>query len=170
MILPFSTVINGKPTYFVEKIWHSILFLNKVDVADYQNYSKEYQQKFNQKWDKLETPTPKKHTIREDSKHRWKPGSMIDFFINSRTKDMFRFAPRVPVVCVQNIEIKEFECSTLCNKKTKLIKIFVDGKILAINKMIELAENDGFENVVEFLNYFPIGFKGKIIHWTNLKY
>ena len=36
--------------------------------------------------------------------------------------------------------------------------------------MEKLAYNDGFESVEAFFNYFCKDFKGKIIHWTNLRY
>lgn len=33
-----------------------------------------------------------------------------------------------------------------------------------------LAKNDGFSGVKEFFEWFSEDFKGKIIHWTDLKY
>jgi hypothetical protein len=114
--------------------------------------------------------TPKRHTIREDKKDRWKAGMIIDFFINTRTKDMFRFAPRVPVLSIQDFEIIY---------KTAKVEIYIDDKLYSTycqrekkydNKMLVLAQNDGFDTVEEFLQFFNKDFKGKLIHWTNLNY
>ena len=157
MILPFSTQINGKQTYFVQKIWaslkHKYLLKQFVELTPLNAVAT---------FEISKSLKPKIHTIREDKSNRWKPGTMIDFFINTRKKDMFRFAPRVPVMSLQYIEFKEID--------TENYIILVDGKVLTINKIKELAQNDGFDNVKDFLNYFPTDFKGKIIHWTTLKY
>ena len=108
MILPFSTQLNGKPTYFPEKILTG-LFNNKIITEE------EIQDRFELSilvrkgefyeicFDKAQLHKPKLHTIREDKTDRWKPGVMIDFFINTRQPNMFRFAPRIPVVSVQRI-------------------------------------------------------------------
>lgn len=175
MILPFSTQLNGKPTYFVERIHKGIranYMLAPVDPSVHYppNYNFVAKDKLPQKI----------HTIREDKKNRWKVGTNIDFFINCRQKDMFRFAPVVPVVSIQEVEIKYF----LSGKK-KQITIFIDQKkyvcidytfgvnVTDFDKqkiMLEFAKNDGFDSVEEFFKYFNEDFKGKIIHWTDFKY
>ena len=113
---------------------------------------------------------PKLHTIRDDSKNRWKAGTKIDFFINCRKADMTRFAPILPVVSIQDIMITR-------NKHGKTM-VFIDGKIFYMQdwsveqkyKMLHFAHNDGFDTTEEFFEYFNTDFNGKIIHWTNLKY
>lgn len=120
--------------------------------------------------------TPKITTIRKDKTDRWQSGVMIDFFIHCRQKDMFRFAPKLPVVSVQTIKIKYtyssvrkmplvyVEINDLCfgtyNLETK--KYYGDIEIL--------AQNDGFDTVKDFFTYFDSDFEGKIIHWTDFKY
>lgn len=175
MILPFSTQINGKPTYFVEKI-HKSFRIKEVNLQAGIDPSIHYTKDYNfVAKDKLPA---KIHTIREDKKDRWKPGTMIDFFINTRTKDMFRFAPRIPVVGVQVIKIKYYYQSDDYNKK---VDVYVDHCFLGqyyFNKvnpngeeeLIELAQNDGFKTVEDFFEYFNEDFTGKIIHWTDKKY
>ena len=37
-------------------------------------------------------------------------------------------------------------------------------------KMELLSQNDGFDSVQDFLDYFSENFYGKIIHWTDLIY
>lgn len=108
----------------------------------------------------------KKHTIREDKNNRWKPGMWIDFFINARTKKMFRFAPRIKVVSVQKISIEH----DLFFGKHLGPQVLVDNKKLSLDKLELLAKNDGFDNIEEFFQWFDKDFTGKIIHWTDLKY
>ena len=172
MILPFSTELNGMPTYFLPKIWRSIK--QKYDVKDYILKSPGYVFAPN---GIQQTLKPKKHTIRQDKNDRWKPGVMIDFFINSRTKDMFRFAPRIPVVSTQDIEI------VWSGGEINTVGVWIDNKCYVANyekdynqskqrqeRMEVLAFNDGFDSVEDFLNYFNQDFTGKLIHWTDFKY
>lgn len=185
MILGFSTQLNGKPTYFVEKIWEGLLRQILSTDHEYIIHLDWHEELFGKEWDFIPEETermnnPKIHTIREDAKDRWKPGTKIDFFINCRQKNMFRFAPVLPVVSVQKIEIKWFD-----DGKIKQVSVFIDGKIygtvcynFGVNvtelykrkKLDLLAQNDGFETIEEFFAYFNEDFTGKLIHWTDLKY
>lgn len=170
MILPFSTQLNGKPTYFVEKIWYGLLrYVIPIDLA-YVTYLERHEEKFGKHWDFLpedheRMTNPKIHTIREDKNDRWKPGTKIDFFINCRQKNMFRFAPVLPVVSVQKVEIIVDKFEFMNDYQIK-----VDGKLLTIDEKVQLALCDGFENLLHFFMYFNADFKGKLIHWTDLKY
>lgn len=191
MILPFSTQINGKPTYFIERIWEGLMRNVFEDDTEYQQYLRIHRMRFRKYWDwfpdghpRLENP--KVHTFREDKNDRWKEGNKIDFFINCRQKDMFRFAPVLPVVRTQKVEItwKENEFSFkylgLEFDRSCIIKIdnrffgdvyLSDGKVLTSSyNLPELAMNDGFDTLEDFLTYFNEDFNGKIIHWTDLKY
>ncbi|MHC0441597.1 hypothetical protein [Flavobacterium sp. 3-210] len=172
MILSFKTKINDKPTLFVEKIWQS--FSDDFTIDHFDTFDFESNYLFNE--DAVDF-SGKLHTIREDLKNRWKKGNKIDFFINARQPDMFRFAPVVPVIEIQNIEF-------LWNKGfVDTVSIYIDGECYVQNYGIEfnsssqrqermenLATNDGFDSVEDFLKYFNADFKGKIIHWTNFKY
>ena len=169
MILPFSTQINGKPTYFVEKILKS--FDGKDCTEDDKLMLKEAINLELLSPFKYDEVNPKLHTIREDKNDRWKPRVMIDFFINARQKNMFRFAPRVPVVSTQRI--------LMSYAYANIIQITINGRILNDwQEKEKLAINDGFESWDDFVDYFiPIieksengFFTGKIIHWTDLKY
>lgn len=173
MILGFKTQINGKPTYFVSKIWIGIeskfsQFTEKGNRLF--NFPKEYIQCGQKGLLTFQRPKPKLHTIREDKTDRWKPGMMIDFFINVRTKDMFRFAPRIPVVSIQKI--------TMSYAWNDIINIWINGRELTPSERLELALNDGFDSWKEFFEYFyPVikstednFWKGKIIHWTDKRY
>lgn len=164
MILAFITKLNGKPTYFVEKI-HSGLLQNDL----LQGFDLKFEHEFD--LDKLCSCEPKIHTIREDKNERWKPGTKIDFFINCRQKNMFRFAPVLPVLSVQKIEI--FYKGLFSAVAIDKVLFYTDadfklGKSTA--GMLQLAQNDGFDTIEDFFAYFNEDFKGKIIHWTDLRY
>ena len=137
MILPFSTQLNGKPTYFPEKIWQSFdsQFPHRL-LEDQYVFSDNKEM-----WDILKTCNPKFHTIRKDEKNRWKEGVLIDFFINARKKDMFRFAPKVPVISIQHIDITNYNGQR---------EIHIDGKKLGQFQIQKLVLNDGFESVKDF--------------------
>ena len=164
MILGFSTQLNGKPTFFVEKIHVGIKIENKVGLSEADvspNYNFFVKSKCK----------PKIHTIREDPKDRWKKGNKIDFFINVRKKDMFRFAPVLPVVSTQKVQIIYYD-KTEAEWEFPHLKyaVRIDNRRLEPNEIKTLAENDGFDTIDDFLAYFNDDFKGKIIHWTDLKY
>lgn len=158
MILPFSTQMNGNATYFVERIQRSIsadLFTPRIVYkCDWFNPIAYFKVK------------PKHHTIREDKKDRWKAGNKIDFFINCRQKDMFRFAPVLAVVSIQKVEIKYL----IRDAFGSTISIKIDGKEIDYSTTVELTRNDGFDTIEDFFAYFNEDYLGKIIHWTDLRY
>ncbi len=170
MILPFSTQINGKPTYFVEKIWKS-LFPFMIPIEEWFPLIKECEKrqlipKGSCAGECLKDVKPKFHTIRDDANDRWHKDVMIDFYINCRQKNMFQFAPRIPVVSTQEVEIvydKVFG-------KNLYPDVFIDNVRLHPMKLDELAQNDGFDTIEDFFEYFNKDYKGKIIHWTDLRY
>lgn len=167
MTLGFSTQINGKPNCFIEKTWRSITDEQLIPVPEFHRnrYAQYHRDNFGCFWDGLYNSRylfPKRHTIREDASNRWRPGMYIHFAINNRTKNRFQFAPVLKCVSVQEIEI-------IPVGKYGMVKI--DGQNLLFVKSFEqLAINDGFDSVEDFFAYFNKDFKGKIIHWTNLKY
>lgn len=183
MILPFSTQLNGKPTAFCDKIWQGFINLNSEKIHEFFDYKSEFKKRFSgtkhfQDWDRHDSPLdnmkfhPKLHTFRIDKNDRWKPGVMIDFFINARQKNMFRFAPRIPVVSTQKVEIKwRYKNTEDLKISNKIPILFIDGKFyFSENELKEIAQNDGFDTVEDFFAYFNTDFSGKIIHWTDLKY
>lgn len=176
MILPFSTKLNGKPTYFVEKIFKGI----KKALNDETYYKIAYSippgemlKPYKLDVDKYHEVYSKIHTIREDKKDRWKPGTMIDFYINTRTKDMFRFAPRIPVVSTQKIKITHIGNTRNVSIDNMLFYFGCPNdeyQTIMIDKMLSFAQNDGFDTLKDFFAYFNEDFTGKIIHWTDKRY
>lgn len=173
MTLSFSTVINGKPNYFIEKIWTG---LDPMITPDYYCFNEEYVKQFGKHWDGAWTETtetnfpPKLHTIRQDEKNRWGAGCDIHFVINNRTPNRFQFAPVIKCVSVQEIEIKSDNQSLSNGYSVNFKTIIVDGKMLDGMDIYQLAINDGFDSVEDFFAYFNKDFTGKLIHWTDLKY
>jgi hypothetical protein len=176
MILAFTQEINNKPTYFVERIWEGLL-INQFDTdKEYEQFANDHKVKFGNYWDwfpdgKKRLANPKIHSIREDKTDRWKKDMKIDFFVNVRKKNMFRFAPVLHVIKVQQIFMTYYH--------SDVIEISVNGReLFGYHERLELALNDGFDNWEDFFNYFyPIiqkssdkSFSGKIIHWTDKKY
>lgn len=172
MVLSFLTQINGNPTYFIDKIWVGLALNNVVNAWSLNPFLQKYRVKFGKTFDQMNRPLSdnfigKIHTIREDKANRWKPGIMIDFFINTRKENMFRFAPKIPVISVQDFEISYFTDAPYCYN---MPIVTVDGKYISKENLLILSRNDGFESVEDFLKYFNQDFKGKIIHWTHFNY
>lgn len=170
---PKEMAMTDHKTYFIEKINLGLLQAQNTKQIDYVEYLEDYRTKFGDNWDCKTHLKPKPHTIRADEHNRWKAGMNIHFVVNSRSKDRFQFAPVVPVVSVQTIEIREmimtvYDCIKL--KDGRVFTVQVDGKHLPMYRIVELSDNDGFETVEDFFKYFKDDFKGKLIHWTKLKY
>lgn len=181
MILGFTQKIKGKPNYFVRKIWKGISMagIKLFPETNFQDFN--YAHKFKLgcfiDGDLVMKLEPKIHTIRKGN--RWRAGMIIDFFINTRTKNMFRFAPKIPVKHVQSIRIEyKYAFNVFAEKTTdKYPHIYIDEKLYnpfgfpeTFFRMRELSINDGFENQSEFYKYFNTNFEGQIIHWTDKKY
>ena len=171
MLLPFSTNINNKPTYFVEKIWAGFA-LNQIDTSGVrlEHIDRAYYEVFGTSpFDYESDFKPKLHTIRRDVHNRWKQGMLIDYFINARKKNMFRFAPRIHAFSKQRILMTYLPQCGLG------FRVSINGRELVEDEVEQLAFNDGFEAVEDFEDYFisqmqENQYSGKIIHWTNLKY
>ena len=90
MNLAFSEVIDKKPTYFVDKILSGLWLQfsrndNKKLMAAWEVCVLGYLDKFDRKI--IAQTYPKRHTIRNDKKGRWKAGNLIHFVIKQRTKN-----------------------------------------------------------------------------------
>jgi len=185
MTLSFKTQINGKPTYFVEKIWKGLWETNNVEFII---MSSEYEFGYNEisplkyvEQENIHTYNPKLHTIREDPHCRWRPGRRIHPVINNRSPNRFQFAPVIKCQSVQSITIlyndgnpAVYLGDTCESGMPFYFKDFdeEDGQYICYgeNQMLQLAQNDGFDSIADFFAYFHKDFSGKIIHWTNLKY
>lgn len=170
MTLAFSTQLNKKATYFVEKILFGLHTNKLIEFSELGYLFDEYYSKFKPYFEGTITNTfaPKIHTIRHDEKERWKAGNDIHFVINNRTPNRYQFAPVVKCISVQEINIVYWY-----NPKTEMFDkptVYIDKKVLTKKEVEQLAINDGFDNTQAFFEYFDTSFNGKIIHWTNTKY
>lgn len=156
-----------KPTFFIEKIWQSLLRDGvEMNAVEFTEKFKEVLPLIGKA--KIGDFPQKKHTIRKDSNNKWKAGNKIHFVINNRTKNRFQFAPVVQCVSTQEIFITYNE--RICEKYCSEPAVFIDGKSVDYKTIEALAINDGFDNEMDFFAWFRNDFKGKIIHWTDLKY
>lgn len=158
MTLGFSRQINGYPTYFAEKIWAGLMMFDKLCQQPETVKAYGATNLIEDDW------MYKLHTIRQDSKDRWKAGNKIHFVYGNRTKNRWQFAPVIECLATQRIEIK-YEAPM-----RPIVKI--DDRTFDLDcyedkgKLYQLAVNDGFDSLVEFFDYFNDDFTGKIIHWT----
>jgi len=110
----------------------------------------------------------KLHTIREDKYNRWHEGMEIQCATGVRTKDYQCFAHRT-CTGTQSITLRDLKHSgAIILIDHTMIEPFRFSKDYFILK--QLATNDGFKTVTEFIEWFQAGFKGKIIHWTDFRY
>ena len=111
------------------------------------------------------------HTVREDIHNRWKPGMKMHMATGVRTKQYSQFFESY-CISVQELKI-------VFNPDYIFNQVFIDGEELEYRQICNLILNDGFIRVVDFYNWFlkkaklenrTYIYKGKIIHWTDLKY
>lgn len=110
---------------------------------------------------------PKKHSIRQDKKDRWKIGHLIHFVYGNRTKKRECFHI-FKVISIEYIAIVYPPCCGFTVYVFDPVTQF--GVKLNDDQVFQLALNDGFDTVEDFKAYFHEDFKGKLIHWTDLKY
>lgn len=183
MILPFSThwpakmgELAGEPNCFISKIWMGLDMPDKKDI--HEQYATVHVAKIGKHWDVPDSPIrPKIHTLRHDLHNRWQPGKDIHFTINNRTKNSFRFAPVVKCTAVQYLdiardgEIIQVYISSKEDRSDMATFYYQDWKVtLSKTKMLELAQNDGFDSIDDFFSYFNESCQLKLIHWTDKRY
>ena len=110
----------------------------------------------------------KKHTIRVDQHDRWHAGMKMHMAVGVRTKSYLCFKLDT-CKSTQIIDIDYY-------LGMKYPMVVIDGchfynPYLNIDKgMLELSQNDGFESIEAFFEWFNKDFIGKLIHWTDLRY
>lgn len=183
MILAFTNKINGTPSLFAEKILAGLLKeletnddWNFLDVPD---FIYEYGQHvgFNtvdDAYEVIEKQIPKIHSFRKDIEDLWKTGVEIEFAIEETNNSKYQFAQRIPVISTQKVSIKYHTNTIVVHIDSKLFYFggtdHVENEFENYRGMLELAQNDGFDTLEDFFDYFNEDFTGKIIHWTDKKY
>lgn len=113
---------------------------------------------------------PKLTSIRIDKHERWRPGMDIHHVYGNRTKHRNCFLVN-KCVSVQRISI--FDSNVVDEEAEKVDRtqsqkvIMVDGRVLPWEKCLELAINDGFNNIAQFFTWFNKDFSGRIIIWDK---
>jgi len=135
---------------------------------------------------------PKLHTMREDKHDRWKPGMSIQMvYRGPKYSIAHEFNKGIEelskCVSTQRVRIEDWndqvntgwENTGFGYKDTITVRgvdfhnhwmIFVDDQPLTKKEIDTLAINDGFKDTHEFFKWFNKDWRGKIIHWTNLRY
>lgn len=102
------------------------------------------------------------HTIRRDEENRLMPGVKITLSCGG---SHLVFEEKV-ITAVQHIIIHIHILQYV-----KYLQVFVDGRKLEYREIVELAKNDGFDDVNDFISFFGLGrYEGKLIHWTDKRY
>jgi uncharacterized C2H2 Zn-finger protein len=156
--------MGAGPTYFIEKIWQSIVSKEGYNLALFKKgYEELYGEKFGKMWDGSELILrPKRHTIRKNKKGYWKEVMKLHPVVFNRTKNQFQFAPVLKIKSIQEVKIDwHYEDQPY---------LFVNDKVLNYDQIDALAVNDGFDSIEHFFEWFNKDFTGIIIHWTDLKY
>lgn len=111
---------------------------------------------------KIRDTRTKIHTARRDEENRLMPGVKIALSCGG---SHLVFDEKV-ITAVQHIIIH-----IQILQHVKYIQVFVDGRKLEYREIVELAKNDGFNNVNDFISFFGLGRREeKLIHWTNKRY
>lgn len=162
---------NGNNTRFPQKIWATIERYKLASQQERKEWTLQVLETARSSFLSSENDAPKIHTIREDKGKRWKAGTTIHPVINNRRPDRYQFAPCFPCVTRQEIRIEWID-NWPCIKINGIDYYKVDlmsGEVIDMG-IEELARNDGFDTIQEFLEYFNKDFLGTIIHFTNFQY
>ena len=174
MILPFKIIHEGRKTHFMEKMM--VLFGQENYPPNPDIAKSLIHPDFDLKV--FVKAKPKLHTLREDKNDRWKAGMKIHAVIHNRSSKMFRFLPVFECTGVQRVRI----AYTSIGDTRRSASIIIDGKYQGAavwhncklekcsKKIRTIAQNDGFDTVNDFFEWFSEDWEGKIIHWTDLRY
>jgi len=176
MTLSFSSHYpSGEPAYFPEKIlksfparWPKNVAPNRYSELDglrtTWNVWKRKLSHVSYQPTRGLVAEPKLHTLRQDTKKRWKAGVKIHFVLFNRTPERWQFA-EAKCNAVQEVVIRRYGLT---------YGVWVDGRSLSEKETAQLAKNDGFKTADDFYHWFVPGlcqtWSGRIIHWTDLKY
>lgn len=150
---------SGEPTWFVEKVWGSLLSCGKMSIFDTIGYEAEYQKYFpcgDNPNESVAAHSPKHHTIQPSK--QWKTGDMASIRVWSGKpyrSQQIAIAPDV------RITVKEFEID-------KLGHIFIDGKKCEYD-VETLAVNDGLDIDDMFSLFNVLPFSGQMLIWSDVK-
>lgn len=111
----------------------------------------------------------KKHTIRDDVFNRWHAGMKMHQSSGVRTKQ-YKLLRLDTCTGTQRIEIIYRSNAVFIKIDEKHFYNSLDTHYNNILRIVELSQNDGFDSVEDFFNWFNKNYTGKLIHWTDLRY
>lgn len=173
----FEKDVIGKETNFHYKLW-SALFkcVIKVNMVEFLDKGKEFTSNFTKDVMKFQ---PKITTFRKDEAHEYEKGTEIISLLEIEPGVEMNFLPKIECVSTQMCEIKYPEQISPGQKTLEILisakyygAIFLKNGEITVSspKIKNLITNDGFDNAADFMNFFSKPWKGKIIHFTNLRY
>lgn len=178
MILGFKQQFPWKePTYFREKILAGV-GINESKIIEVTSNLYGKPPVFHDGYKISEGNfKPKLHTFREDPHNRWKAGMSIQMVYRGKNYSIAdHFNKGIPELekCKSVQKIKLWVTGSLGELKDgqreQIIKVhaIIDGK--RIENTERLVINDGFDDVLQFANWFKKPWEGKILHWSDLRY
>jgi hypothetical protein len=85
----------------------------------------------------------KTHSIREDKNDRWRPGVIVDAFVDPRQKTMRRLMPPTPCIYTEPLEMIAVSQSLVAAERIVLV---IDGRRLDLDESNLFAWRDGFRH------------------------
>ena len=141
MILSFKTEIEGRKTFFKERI---LCYLGGLALSDYVEFYSELEYEKICYKALIESLPPKKLTIRDDPNNRWKPGRKIHFATGARTKNYECFAEG---------ECKEVAPILFYIYESSAFAVYLNGSLLSPSNLDRLATDDGFDDAADFVQF-----------------
>lgn len=102
------------------------------------------------------------HTIREDTRNRWKVGMTAHMWLHSPrnvSKNPYQFATAT-IAYIYSIQISEK------NQTIKIGSEVIDAE--NVEDLTRIAVNDGFDSAADFFAWFG-EFTGRLIFWKDLR-
>jgi len=116
------------------------------------------------------------HTIRTDKSERWKRGMKIHFWRGNPRNTNAKIKPHQfhesHCTSVQKIQFVWRTVNEGMLNEGRAVQVWIDGRNVTTDDQIidALVKNDGFDSRKEFFEWFNEDFKGKLVHWTKLRY
>ena len=149
----------GEPTWFVEKIWKSLLLAKVINIPETIVYEAKYEEyfpcQFNDPNESVSYHKPKNHTIRNGK--RWKDGDMASIRVWSGKPYGSKQIAIAPDVKLKVLDV-EIDAQGM---------IKIAGKVI---NAIKVAENDGL-SATDMCDWFEpsLPFIGQILIWSPEK-
>jgi hypothetical protein len=124
---------------------------------------------FKKQFEQLILDGTKIHSLREDRDGRYTVGATMYLTTGAGT-EAYRCLKKVLCTGTQKVLIL-YGNGGYCDAFVyQDVRVIVDDRELSHREVKQLAINDGFDSIDSFFRWFYKDFKGKIVHWTMLRY